>query len=141
MHLRYRMPVYEVMDVCDTPDMIRWLKERYRLCDGSAYRPAREVRITGPALLDRTSGRLLASNTTCLLDEHCCIGAAMWIDEDKFDLEHQGLLDREADKFLRDLEDDGLDYSFEDEVLETLVELEPGDEDGWDEDIESWDDL
>ncbi|MFC0666250.1 hypothetical protein ACFSKY_00145 [Azotobacter chroococcum] len=65
----------------------------------------------------------------------------MWTDEDKFDLEHQGLLDSEADKSLRKLEDDGLDYSFEDEVLETLVELEPEDEDGWDEDIESWDDL
>lgn len=39
------MPVYEVMNVCATPDMIRRLKERYRLCDGSDYRPAREARI------------------------------------------------------------------------------------------------
>ncbi|ACO78578.1 hypothetical protein AvCA_23910 [Azotobacter vinelandii CA] len=27
--------MYEVMNVYDTPDMIRRLKERYRLCDGS----------------------------------------------------------------------------------------------------------
>lgn len=65
----------------------------------------------------------------------------MWTEADILDLEHEGLLDKEADESLEQLDDDGLDY-FVDEALDAqLAELDLEDEDGWDEDIESWDDL